>query len=79
MQAAGVSTGGSSGAPSIFDDFWSDFSGPSQSKPEQKKETLKLKVDDLIIESADRYSNRKFPHLSLYLLRGNQQLIKNSN
>jgi len=65
---------------SIFGAFMSE---PEEKKEEKKieesiKKELELKIENLVLKGAQMYSKLKLPHLSLYMIYGESQLIKES-
>ena len=75
LQKESTQAGG--GGDSIFDDFFTD--SPAQVEEEKTQEIgsqLKFKVGDLIQKGSERYWHMGCPYLSLYLLRDNEDLLK---
>ena len=66
---------------SVDDDIFGAFNEePEPEKKEEKKEApksqLKLEIEKLIASSAQLCSQQNLPHLALYLLKGESNLIK---
>lgn len=65
---------------SIFDAFMDEAEDEEKEEAkEEKKEELVLKMDELILKGAQKYSKLRLPYLALQLIRDEPTLMKQSN